>query len=264
MKLLSYLFFVLMSFSYSCNGAQPEVAPVIETATWTEVHNISAISAHITKSEKGVFMLDADETLFTTTVVEGAPKLVRLYDDLEGLLAPIRKAGHKVFILTFNTEEEILRKLSVVGFDVTAIDGILACGMKGDLMTAKGDLLKRHVEMMETETETPYAFAVFIDNFPPFVRNVQNVAKELGLPLHSYLCTGYIDLYHGYVYYHLSKLQKDLAEDSDVAAPVERIQKSLAKYRIDIARFTEQYPTFESFKRFAVDQALIWPYLTYL
>jgi hypothetical protein len=132
--------------------------------------------------------------------------------------------------------------------------------MQGDILTSKGDLLKRHM----AATEAPYAFAVFIDNFPPFVRNVQNVAKELGLPLHSYLCTGYIDLYHEYVYHHLSKLQEGLAEGRDVKALEERIQKSLAKHRIDITRFTEQYPDFESFKRFAVDQALIWPYLTYL
>lgn len=260
MKLFTHLLFVLICFSYSCVGALPDVATRGEVVGWTEVHNISFITKHAETSQRGVFMLDADETLFTTAVVEGVPTLVRLHKDLEGVLASIKRAGHDVYVLTYNTEEEVLRKLITVQLDAKAFDGILACGMKGDLMTAKGELLRRHV----STSKTRYDFAVFIDNFPPFVKNVQSVALELGLRLHSYLCTGYIDLYHPYVYHHLSKLQKDSAKGGEVSHELTRITKSLVKYGIEIARFTEQYPTYESFKEFADREGLIWPYLTYL
>ena len=259
MKLLSQLFFVLICFSTSCSGALAEV--VSPRSGWTEVPNVSAIVVHAEESKKGVFMLDADETLFTTIAGEEGPTLVRLYDKLEELLGIIRGAGHEVYILTYNKADEIRMKLSKVGLLEKYFNGILSCEMTGDLMTAKGDLLRRHV----AATETPYNFVVFIDNFPPFVADVQAVAKELKLPLHSYLCTGYIGLYHEYVYYHLSKLQQEgVAKKTDVTMHVERIAKSLAKYRIDISRFSEQYPTYESFKQFADEQKLIWPYLTYL
>lgn len=258
MKLLNYLFFVFVWLSTSCTGAFPEIA---SHADWTEVHNISAIAAHAPESKKGVFLIDADEVLFTTTVADGAPILVRLHDDLEGLFSAIRHTGHSVYILTYNKAAEIRMKLSKVGLDETFFDGILSCEMTGDVMTAKGDLLRRHV----AESSKTYDFAVFIDNFPPFVRNVQTVAQELGLPLHAYLCTGYIPLYHGYVYHHLSKLQKDLAQESDTAtALVERIAKSLAKHRIDLDTFLTAYPDAESFIKWAQENELIWPYLTYL
>jgi hypothetical protein len=185
---------------------------------------------------------------------------VRLHDDLEGLFSAIRKTGHSVYILTYNKAEEIRMKLSKVKLAETFFDGILSCEMEGDIMTAKGDLLRRHV----AASTNPYDFAVFIDNFPPFVRNVQTVAQEIGLPLHAYLCTGYIPLYHEYVYYHLRKLQEDSSEGCEKNHDMTRIIKRLAKYRIEITRFLEQYPDFESFKRFATEKALIWPYLTYL
>ncbi len=260
MKLLNYLFFVLVWLSTSCNGALSEVATHREIVGWTEVHNISAIAAHAAESKKGVFLIDADEVLFTTTVVEGAPTLVRLHDDLEGLFSAIRKTGHSVYILTYNKAEEIRMKLSKVKLSETLFDGILSCEMTGDLMTAKGDLLRRHV----AASTNSYDFAVFIDNFLPFVLNVQTVAKELNLPLHSYLCTGYIPLYHEYVYYHLRKLQEDLAVGRDVTALVDRITKSLAKHRIDIATFLTAYPDAASFIKWAQENKLIWPYLTYL
>lgn len=260
MKLLNYLFCIFVLLSTSCNGALPEVAAHEDRVEWTEVQNISAIAAHAPESKKGVFLIDADEVLFTTCVVDESPTLVRLHDDLEGVFAAVRSRGHSVYILTYNKAEEIRMKLSKVGLAEGFFDGILSCEMTGDVMTAKGDLLRQHI----TTSTHPYDFAVFIDNFPPFVQNVQNVAKELGLPLHSYLCTGYIPLYHEYVYHHLNKLQNGLAEGGDVKALIDRITKSLAKHRFDVASFSSAFPTLTSFIDWAQKNELIWPYLTYL
>jgi predicted phosphatase len=264
MKLLAQLFFVLGCFfssEFGLYAKQPDHKSIIQTkVNRKNVQDISAIKIHAHSTEKIAFFIDADEVLFTTTIVNGVPTLVRLYDDLEGVFSEIRKRGHQVFILTYNKAEEIRRKLLVVKLDESYFDGILSCEMQGDILTSKGSLLRKFVK----ESKTKFGSFVFIDNFPPFVTDVEKVAQELNLKLHSYVCTGYIDLYHKYVYYHLRKLQEGVANGKGYCHELTRIQKSLAKYRIDISRFSEQYPTYESFKRFAVDQALIWPYLTYL
>lgn len=225
-----------------------------------EVVDISAIRDHVTTPGKKMFFIDADEVLFTSAVSEdGTVSLVPLYPDLGGLLSEIRRNGHKAYIMTYNKAEEISRKLIAVGLSDSYFDGILSCEMQGDLMTAKGDLLKSFVER-----NGPVPVAVFIDNFPPFVKNVEQVASELGIKLYSYLCTGYIDLYHAYVYHYLQEIADELKNGKDVSEKTKRIQGSLEKYEIDLSSFKETYPTYESFKAWADEKKLIWPYLTYL
>lgn len=225
-----------------------------------EVKDISALQTHAESTDSKVFFIDADEVLFTSAVDKsGKVSYVRLYDHLETLLSQMRQNGHRVFIMTYNTADEIRRKLAAVGLAENYFDGILSCEMQGDVMTAKGDLLKRFVEQ-----NGPVPVAVFIDNFPPFVKNVEQVASELGITLYSYLSTGYIDFYHAYVYHHLQEIQAGLKEGKDVTAKVDRIQESLKKYKIDLSSFKDAFPTYESFKAWADENKLIWPYLTYL
>lgn len=261
-------FFICVLISISCisfqldaqtTDAKSEIAKI--KADWIEVSDISAILSHAKTTGRGVFLIDADEVIFTSSAnPDGSVSLVRLYSELEALFFAIRNNGHKVYILTYNKAAEIRRKLAKVGLNESCFDGILACEMRGNVLTSKGDLLRKHLAALSL----PYDFAVFIDNFPPFVRNVQAVGKEFGLPLHSYLCTGYIPLYHQFVYSHLSSLCRTSIKTSEKTIELIRIQKSLLKYGIDITKFLEQYPDFESFRKFAVDQALIWPYLVYL
>lgn len=264
MKLLSCLIIVGVLLSgetglYAKNLSHK--SSVETTVNRKNVLDISAIKIHAESIEKIAFFIDADEVLFTTSIVNGIPTLVRLYDDLEGVFSEIRKQGHQIYILTYNKAAEIRRKLVAVKLDEKYFDGILSCEMQGDILTSKGTLLRKFVK----ETNNKFGSFVFIDNFPPFVEDVEKVAQELDLNLYSYLSTGYIDLYHEYVYHHLRKLQEGVGKgDATVTALVERIHKSLAKHGIEIARFKEQYPTYESFKAFADKEALIWPYLTYL
>lgn len=266
MKLFSRLFFLIgmipLTTETGLNARNESNKPQIQTTiNRKNVLDISAIKRHAQDSENVVFLIDADEVLFTQKINDdGSNSLVRLYDDLEGIFSEIRKQGHKLFILTYNKAAEIRRKLLAVKLDEKYFDGILSCEMQGDILTSKGDLLRKLVG----ESKTKFDSFVFIDNFPPFVKDVENVAKEMNLKLHSYLCTGYIDLYHEYVYHHLSKLQKDSSENREKNNELTRIMKSLAKYHIEISRFLEQYPDFESFKQFATEKKLIWPYLTYL
>ncbi|GEM_PF-2398956 len=252
---------ICFSFQLEAQNTDPKGNFTKTKAEWIDVSDISAILSHAKTPGHGVFLIDADEVLFTSSVnPDGSISLVRLYSELETLFSAIQNKGHKVYILTYNKADEIRHKLSKVGLDESYFDGILACEMKGDVLTSKGDLLRKHLAALSFS----YDFAVFIDNFPPFVRNVQEVAKEFGLPLHSYLCTGYIPFYHQFVYNHLTKLSQSSFGSSDETIELKRIKKSLLKYGIDIATFLKQYPNFNSFKKFAVDQALIWPYLVYL
>lgn len=225
-----------------------------------EVKDISALQTHAESSDPKVFFVDADEVLFTSEVNEsGKVSYVRLYAHLETLLSQIRQNGHRVYIMTYNKAEEIRRKLAAVELAENYFDGILSCEMQGNVMTAKGELLKKFVEQ-----NAPVPVAVFIDNFPPFVENVEQVASDLGITLYSYLSTGYIDIYHAYVYHYLQEIQSGLKEGKDVTEKINRIQKSLEKYKIDLSSFKETFPTYENFKAWADGTKLIWPYLTYL
>jgi hypothetical protein len=227
------------------------------------VKDISSLQPHAESNDRKIFFLDADEVLFTSAVDEnGKVSYVRLYNDLEKLLSMMRHNGHQVFIMTYNKAEEIKRKLAAVNLEESYFNGILSCEMQGDIMTAKGDLLQKFVN----NNTTPVSTAVFIDNFPPFVENVETVADKLGITLYSYLSIGYIDIYHRYVYHYLNELQSGLGADKNeaVTEKVKRIQKSLSKYEIDIHNFKSQFSTFEQFKAWAEETKLIWPYLTYL
>lgn len=267
MKHLSSLFFLFIcSFLLiqDVRSAQLGHVPInasraMSEVTRKEVSDISAIGEHASNEGKIAFFVDADEVLFTSTVTAGEVSLVRLYQDLEGLFSVIRQKGHLVYIMTYNTAAEIRRKLKAVNLPELYFNGILSCEMQGDLMTAKGDLLRRFVKQ-SGEVQT----AVFIDNFPPFVENVENVARELGITLYSYLATGYIPTYHNYVYHCLCTIDGELGAGKDVSSKLNRIQKSLEKYELDLSKFKQKFPTFEKFKAWANQVGLIWPYLTYL
>lgn len=269
MKQLLSLLFLLITIGSSIHEVRSSKLEVInsevpdksiETFIRNEVKDISALHPIAENKDPMVFFVDADEVLFTSAVDEnGNVSYVRLYDQLEGLLSQIRQNGHRVFIMTYNTADEIRRKLAAVKLEENYFDGILSCEMKGDVMTAKGDLLKRFVN-----DNQPVQNAVFIDNFPPFVENVEKVAVELGIRLYSFLSTGYIDIYHAYVYHYLQEMQVGLKEGKDVSEKVTRIQKSLDKHKIDIHAFKERFPNYSDFKAWAESVKLIWPYLTYL
>jgi hypothetical protein len=227
------------------------------------VMDISSLQPHAESKDQKFFFLDADEVLFTSAVDEsGKVAYVRLYNDLEKLLSIMRQNNHQVFIMTYNKAEEIKRKLAAVNLEESYFNGILSCEMQGDILTAKGDLLQKFVNNNTTAVST----AVFIDNFPPFVKNVETVADKLGITLYSYLSIGYIDIYHRYVYHYLNELQSGLSADKKeaVTEKVKRIEKSLNKYEIDIHNFKAQFSTFDQFKVWADKVELIWPYLTYL
>ncbi|MCP5322954.1 MAG: hypothetical protein H6492_02995 [Candidatus Paracaedibacteraceae bacterium] len=225
-----------------------------------EVEDVSAVRKHITREGAGVFLFDADEVLFTYDVRDGGKVVrVRLYDDIELLVENIKGRDHEVYIVTYNRETVIRDALKEIGLSDTLFDGIISCEMSGDVKTAKGEKLRKFME----DSKKRYDFAVFIDNFPPFVENIEEVAREMELRLYSFIATGYLEkYYYRYVYDYLKKLQADLSESKDVGEKLTRINKSLIKYRIDINQFIETFPKLKPFKTHV--KGLIWPYLVYL
>ncbi len=213
-----------------------------------------------TQKGKGLFLFDADEVLFTSRVNEEdeTVSLVRLYEDLEGILSDIRKKGHSVVIITYNYRATLEARLKAISLDISYFDHILSAEMTGDLYTTKGRILKDYL----ATSGKSYNFAMFIDNFPPFVRNIEQVCQELNLPVFSFIYTGYLSVYKRYVYTYLKNLQAEIQSGKDVGNRLSRIQKSLKRYNIDILEFKEAYPTYDAFLQRIED--LIWPYLTYL
>lgn len=224
-----------------------------------EVNSISELSQFINTPEKGIFFIDADEVLFTWKVDRNTKKvsIIRLYDDLEGLLKQLRCKGHKLYIMTYNHAHVITEKLNAINLSVDMFDGVLACNMKGDLYTSKGKLFKDALK------NQAYDFTVFIDNFPVFVEDVERVAAENKVKLYSFVCTGYKAYYHAFVHQHLANLQKKLQKNKKEASGLlHRIQASLKRYAIDIYTFSETYPDVSTLEEKTQD--LIWPYLVYL
>lgn len=258
-SLLSCLFLLC-----SANFASAYLAEE-ELITRKEVEHIGALAEYGNKGGRGVFAIDADEVIFTSCVETstGKVKVVCLYEALEELIRDIRKNGHFVVILTFNHEEAIRDKLKEIGIRKDVFPDIAAWGMKGKLRTnnlirAK-NILFRHV----VSENGPFDFAVFIDNFPLFIKGVEKASSKLGLRLYSLLCTGYLPLYYPYVFHNLQKLQDGLeAKDEEAALKLQRIKRGLEKYGINIRTFRTTYPDLETFKADLPD--LIWPYLSHI
>lgn len=225
-----------------------------------EVEDVGAVRKHITRAGNGIFLFDADEVLFTYDVRDGGKVArVRLYDDIELLIQDIREQGHDIYIVTYNRATVILDALKEIALADTLFNGIISCEMSGAIKTAKGDKLRKFM----SDSEKRYDFAVFIDNFPPFVENIEEVARQIGLRLYSFIAVGYLEkYYYRYVYDYLKKLQADLSAGRDAGEKLTRIKESLVKYRIDIHRFIETFPKLKPFKVHV--KGLIWPYLVYL
>lgn len=230
-----------------------------DSVSRVDVESIKALERFSETDKKGIFFIDADEVLFTWKVdekLEGA-SVVRLYDRLEELFSNLRAKGHKVYIMTYNYQHVIEEKLKDVNLPVDVFDGIIACNMTGDLYTAKGVLFKEFLQ------DKAYDFTVFIDNFPLFLEDIENVARENNIKLYSFLCTGYKEYYHAYVYFHLKSLQEKLQHNhGDAAKLLDRIEPSLKRYNINVMRFSEDFPSVDTLKEKTPD--LIWPYLVYL
>lgn len=261
MKKLLIFFIVLIPVLIACEAAMssPSITrePFVISAQ-QEVKDVSALKQCISNKGRGVFLIDADEVLFTSDVTPaGEIEIIRLYEKLEQLISAIRDQGHQVFIVTYNHADVIRTKLQIINLDVKLFNGILSCEMEGDLKTAKGELFKRLIRT----SEIPFDFAVFIDNFPPFVENLVQVSRELNVPLHAFIATGYIDIYYRYVYHHLSKLSQALADGDNIGDQFTRIEESLRRYRIDIRKFKESFPELAVFQEQV--SGLIWPYLVY-
>lgn len=262
MRRLSQLLYLSLLFSINYGAALLDAAAFasdveLSSCIRKEVQDVSAINEYATRTGRGVFFLDADEVLFTTAYEETLDVVhtVRLYPDLEKLIGGIKERGHVVVIMTYNFATAIRQKLKEIGLDVTLFDRILSCEMEGDVMTSKGRLLKGFI------AENPFDFGVFIDNFPPFVEDVERVARECALQLYSFICTGYIEMYYRYVYYRLSQLCADIVAGNDVSRKISEISDGIERYKIDISSFKRKYPTFTSFRERI--KGLIWPYLTY-
>lgn len=262
MKILSHFLYLFLLFSISCSDAVLDAAALAgdresSSCIRKEVHDVSAIREHATREGRGVFFLDADDVLFTNKYDEGLEAVctVRLYPNLEDLIREIKAEGHRVVIMTYNFADTIRKKLQEIDLEESLFDGILSCEMKGDIMTAKGHLLRNFI------TDNHFDFGVFIDNFPPFVEDVERMAKELAFQLYSFVSTGYIELYYRYVYYRLSTLYDKRRAGDDVSEEISQIAEGLAMHHIDITSFKAFYPTAESFQEGV--RGLIWPYLTY-
>lgn len=226
------------------------------------VEHIGYIGSNIPSEGKGIICIDADEVLFCTQYnqTSDSEKLVRLYQPLEDLFRRIRELGHKLYILTYNKADTIREKLALVSLDESLFDGIVAAEMTGDVMTAKGVLFRGII----SEADTKPDYAVFIDNFPIFVEDVERVATELSLPLYSYHAVGYKGHYKKLVYYRLQKLAQRLADGEDITRDCEKIARGLAKYNISLEGFRERYASFKAFRKAMEGKDLIWPYCTYM
>lgn len=267
MKIVYHLLCLFLLFTSNIQASESALRVSASAASDTsddavireEVRDIAAIEQHITREGKGVFLFDADEVLFTFAVSEDgtAAKLVRLYPTLEALIRNIKSREHQAFIITYNHKTAIQKKLSEIDLDAALFDGIIACEMEGDVKTAKGELFRKHL----TESEVGFDFAVFIDNFVPFVDDIERVAREIKIPLFSFVFTGYLDFYRKYVYYYLKTLHIDCKDGKDVADKLAPINKSLVKYGINISTFLEDFSDFDAFSRVTAD--LTWPYLIY-
>jgi hypothetical protein len=225
-----------------------------------EVQNVEAVGACITEDGRGLFCFDADEVLFTYRVnpATGEAELIPLIDDFKDLIRRIESCGHAVVIITYNYAKVIRDKLDQVGIRGT-IPEIIACEMTGDLDTAKGALLESYVE----GRDAPFDFWVFIDNFLPFVEDVERVAARRRITLFSFVCCGYLEHYPAYVYWYLARLQEEIKDGAEGTDEKEiRIMNSLRKYNISLIRFREDHPTLKVFLRKTLD--LRWPYLVYL
>lgn len=247
-------------FSEESERAEAECKTSASMVVREEVEDISAVKKHIRRPGDGVFWFDADEVLFTYDVRDGGKVVrVRLYDDIERLIHSIRERGHEVYIVTYNRATVILDALKEIALSEALFNGIISCEMSGDVKTAKGEKLRKFM----SDSEKRYDFAVFIDNFPPFVENIEELAQQIGLRLYSFVATGYLEkYYYRYVYDYLKNLQADLSAGRDVGEKLTRIKGSLSKFRINISRFIETFPKLKPFK--AHVKGLIWPYLVYL
>lgn len=228
------------------------------------VKSIESIGANVKAAGKAIVCIDADEVLFTTEYVEssGVEQAIRLHKNLEGLLTAIRAAGHKIYILTYNRAETIKSKLASEGINLALdlFDGIVSAEMTGDVMTTKGRLFKR---IINEATPRP-AYAIFIDNFPVFVEDVERVAEELSMPLYSYVSVGYKGHYKHLVFHRLRRLAERLKAGEDISIDRKKIEVGLEKYGINLETFLETYPEFGDFKAAISGKDLIWPYCTYM
>lgn len=269
---IRFLCLIVLAFSinYGAEGVlEKERLPALKSSvffkvetrpiTTKEISNLMELSEYANREGRGLFLFDADEVLFTQEYDEASDKVctVRLYSDLEGLIEGIKSRGHAVVIITYNFESAVKDGLKKIGLDEGLFDQILACELKGDAMTAKGRLLKTFI----AESGDSFKFGVFVDNFPPFVENVKQAARECGFELYAFIFTGYLNKYYCYVYHRLSKLCEDqLADKEGVEGRVAHIAEGLSKYNIKIESFKRDYSDINAFQESV--KGLIWPYLT--
>lgn len=239
--------------------------------TIVEVTDVGSVEAYVALEgvgTRGLVIFDADDVMFTKSInpVTGEEKVIRLYEDLEGLIARLKEKGHTVIVLTYNKKAHILDQMAKVGLSEALFDAFVSCNKEGDPYSAKGKAFKefmrdeRAARLLTAKGLPKFDFAVFIDNFDGFCRDMEDAGRELELKLTALHYTAYLEHYYRYIYHFLKQLQQDLEDLTSTeealayrAKAEERkgvIFQSLFKYEISLGEFQRVFPGFEIFREY--------------